>query len=97
MNITLDDQFQTNPDVITTQLEDDTGQPESVLLHLTTHQYFSLNATGVSIWNNLEQGLPLSAVADELQQAYDVTPEQAKSAVLRLTGELLDAKLIKFL
>lgn len=94
MALTLETLLQTNPDVLVTKLEGSGGQPESVLLQMVTQEYFSLNSTGVSIWDALQRGLPLAAAANALSQSFDVTLEKAEASVLRLAGELLDAGLV---
>jgi hypothetical protein len=76
-------------DVIVTELDG-----EAVLLNLDTKLYFSLNATGVRIWNLLAEGLTLGQIGEQLFQEYDVTPEKAQQCVLDLIGQLNDEKLV---
>ncbi|SHK12571.1 PqqD family protein [Rhodothermus profundi] len=55
---------------------------EGVLLHLETKSYYTLNATGVFIWEQLDQG---RQTIDELVEAllahYEVTREEAERQV----------------
>jgi predicted Rdx family selenoprotein len=78
-----------HPDVVDTELD---GQ-ETVLLHLGTKQYFSLNATGTVIWQALRNGLAPDDIARELQRRYDVTPEHASRSVTTLLDALVEQRL----
>lgn len=93
MTLNLDTRLQANPDVIVTELTDADGAPQAVLLDLSSHQYFSLNATGIDIWKALAQGSPLTSAMTDLTVRYEVSPEQATAAVLRLAAELAAANL----
>jgi hypothetical protein len=94
MYLTLDTRLQTHPDVIVTELSGSDGKPEAVLLNLTTHKYFSLNATGIDIWKVLQQGLPLSAAVAQLTERYDVTAAHAEQSVMELAAALAEAELV---
>jgi hypothetical protein len=75
-----------SPDVILTRLADGTG----VLLHLGTKFYFSLNRTGVAVWEALSsgQGDP-DALADLLVARFaGVSQEEARADVDALLREL---------
>ena len=76
-------------DVIVTELDG-----EAVLLNLDTKLYFSLNATGVTIWKLLGEGLTLGQIGERLFQEYDVTPEKAQQCVIDLVDQLNDEKLV---
>lgn len=73
-----------NPDVIGTALENG----ETVLMHMGTASYFTLNATGTKIWELLGQGLNLAAIREELVASYEVSADQATASLLRLVEEL---------
>lgn len=94
MTLTLDARLQTNPDVIITELTDREERPEAVLLNVATHQYFSLNASGICIWNALERRQPLSTAVADLTERFEVSRERAETSVLRLADELAAAKLV---
>jgi hypothetical protein len=79
-----------NPEVVFTEL----GDKEAVLLHLGTKSYYSLNETGVLIWQMLERGLELKEIIAELQKEFDVISEKAKESVLGLMRELSAEKLL---
>jgi hypothetical protein len=79
-----------NTQVILTELDDD----QAVLLHLDTKMYFSLNATGLWIWKQLEQGRTMGEISDKLHDEFDVSPEQAEECVLKLVNHLHAEQLI---
>lgn len=67
---------------------------EAVLLHLITKQYFSLNETGLRIWQLLDEHLPLAVVAGRLTEEYEISVEQAQQSVISLAQALLEERLI---
>lgn len=73
-----------HPQVVDTPLDDD----ETVLLHLETKTYFTLNATGGRIWRGLKAGKALDQIIDELEHTYDVSREHAASSVRELIETL---------
>jgi hypothetical protein len=95
MPLTLDAQLQPSPDAIARELPGADGSPEGVILNIATHQYFSLNASGLRIWKIIEHREPLSAAVQDLMSGFDVEPERAEAAVLRLADELSAAELVK--
>ena len=94
MHLNLETRLQPNVDVIVTELTDREGKPEAVLLNVPTHKYFSLNATGIRIWKQLELRQPLSAAVADITEAFDVSRERAEASVLRLADELRAAELV---
>jgi Coenzyme PQQ synthesis protein D (PqqD) len=89
--VTLDQKVQPHPDVVDTEL--DTG--EMVLLHLESKSYYSLNATGTRIWQNLKQGLTLREISQRLQAAFEVEADRADRSVLALVHELSQQQLVR--
>jgi hypothetical protein len=87
--LTASDKVTPNSDVIVTELDG-----EAVLLNLDTKLYFSLNATGVTIWKLLDEGLTLGQIGERLFQEYDVTPEKAQQCVIDLVDQLNNEKLV---
>lgn len=79
-----------NVNAIFTEMENG----ESVLLHLGTNEYFSLNETGTLIWNGISEDLNLGEIGMELENAFDVTREQATRSVFQLVDELINQKLV---
>ena len=76
-------------DVVVTELEG-----EGVLLNLDTKMYYSLNATGLYIWQILGEGRSLADVGNQLQQAYGISNEQAEKSVLNLANSLHSEHLV---
>ena len=79
-----------HPDVICTAL----NNGESVLLHLNTHTYFSLNETGSRIWSLMGDGLTLGEIGQTIEATYDVSADRAQSCVLELATALREQDLI---
>ncbi len=80
-----------DPDVVFTELEN----KEAVLLNLGTKMYYSLNETGLRIWQMLGSGITLGEISERLQGEFDVTPEKAKESVINLVSELITEKLVE--
>lgn len=80
-----------NPEVVITELE---GK-EAVLLHLGTKMYFTLNETGLRIWQMLSSGLTPGEISEIIQNEFDVLPEKAGESVLNLIHELIREKLVQ--
>jgi hypothetical protein len=59
-----------------------------VLVHLRTNQIFELNATGVRVWELLEQGGSLESIERTLQAEFDVDGARVHEEVATLVGEL---------
>jgi Coenzyme PQQ synthesis protein D (PqqD) len=89
--ISWDWQAHPHPEVVDTEL--DTG--ETVLLHLESTTYYSLNATGTRIWQGLKRGLPLQEISRQLQEAFEVEAERADRSVLALVNELVQHQLVQ--
>jgi hypothetical protein len=70
---------------------------ETVLLHLESKTYYSLNVTGARIWLGLKQGLPLKEVSQRLQADFDVDADKADRSVLALVDELAAQQLVRIL
>ena len=68
---------------------------ESVLLHLGTSQYFSLNQTGTVTWQSLEKGLSMVEISQVLEEKFDVTHDDALQSVLDLVDELAKERLVQ--
>ncbi|MEZ4614190.1 MAG: PqqD family protein [Caldilineaceae bacterium] len=79
-----------NPAVVSTTLE----SGDAVLMHIETAKYFTLNSTGVRIWQLFEQTPSIQQVIDRVLDEYEVTPEQAQSSVLTLAQHFIDAELV---
>lgn len=76
--------YSPHPAVVYTRLD----EHEAVLLHLETQRYFSLNETGVVIWDLLATSPTLDEVAAALAQTYEAEPETLVASVRRFLDEL---------
>ena len=54
---------------------------EGVLVDLNTKKYYQLNETASLIWRGLEKRLPVSQIAKEMTERYDVPLERAVSSI----------------
>ena len=89
--VELNHRVKPDSDVVITELE---GK-EAVLLNLATKMYYTLNETGLRIWQMLSSGRTLGEISETLSGEFDVTPEKAKESVFNLIGELTAEKLVK--
>jgi hypothetical protein len=88
--ITLDQHLRPHPDVVDTELDGD----ETVVLHLESKLYFSLNPTGTSIWKGLKSGLSLRDISRRLQDRFTVDGAEAERCVIALAEELTEQQLV---
>jgi hypothetical protein len=89
--LTLEQRATPHTAVVDAELQDG----EAVLLHLDSRSYYSLNLTGMRIWQAIKAGLPLADVSRRLQAEFDVTETDADTSVLALVNELLNHKLVE--
>ena len=89
--IKLDQRIKPDPDVVVTELEE--GK-EAVLLHLDSKNYFTLNETGLFIWQMLNDDNTPGEICEKLPEKFDVAPEKARDSVINLIEELIDVKLV---
>jgi hypothetical protein len=90
---TLDQKFGVHPEVVDTELD----MSETALLHLGSKIYYSLNATGVRVWQGLKQGLTLNQISKRLQEEFDVDAQTANRGVLELIEDLSQQQLVQVL
>lgn len=89
--LTLDAKPQPHPDVIATTLTNE----ETILLHLATQQYYTLNETGTRIWEGLGQNRSLAEIGQALEAQYDITLEDAYHYVIELVTGLATERLVQ--
>jgi hypothetical protein len=89
--IRLEQKVQPHSQVVDTEL--DTG--ETVLLHLDSQTYFSLNLTGTKIWLGVKRGLTLQEISHRLQDTFEVEPARADRSVVALVDELLRQQIVQ--
>ena len=68
---------------------------EVVVIHLGEGKYFSLDAVGSTIWDQLIAGKTPEETVAILLAEYDVNESAASADVARLTDELLAAGLLE--
>ena len=83
MAITLRDACAPSPDVVFRELEG-----EAVLLNLDTGMYFGLNATGVRMWQLIEQHRTLERVLASLEREFDAPATQLQAELLAWVSQL---------
>ena len=66
----------------------------AVVLHMGTKRYYSLNETGLLVWQLLEQGATREDAVSGLVERYVVTASEASASVMDLLAELLAEGLI---
>jgi len=81
--------FEPAKDIVFTALED-----EVVILNLKTRRYFGLNESGVLIWQAVQTGKDVAEMIAAMAEVYDVTPEDAREAVVTFCRELHEAGLL---
>lgn len=69
-------------------------QEEMVILDLRSGCYFSLNAIGSEVWEQLMQQQPLDKIAAALAAKYGAESTSIQADVSALLGDLLEQKLI---
>lgn len=67
---------------------------EGVLVDLNTKRYYQLNETASLIWRGLEKQLPVSQIATEITERYEVSHEGAVSSIERALREFQTQKLV---
>lgn len=68
---------------------------ESVLLHLETGVYFTLNETGTAAWELFDGATSLTAIGEALCTRFDAPSAQVRQDLLELTHTLLDEGLVR--
>lgn len=71
-------------------------QGESVLLDMTSKNYFRLNATASAIWRGIEAGKGREQIIDELRSTFDASPEAVAAGFDDTIRELAARKLVEF-
>jgi hypothetical protein len=67
---------------------------ETVLLHLGSTTYYSLNPTGTQIWQGLKESQPLWEVSQRLQAIFTMEADRADRSVLTFVDELVQHQLV---
>lgn len=80
------------PDAVVLRSFDD---GESVLLHLETELYFSLDTVGTRMWSTLTQADSIELAFQQLQEVYAVEPEVLRRDLNALIDQLLEHRLLE--
>lgn len=77
-----------------TALDDGTG----VLLNLETLLYYSLNKTGVAIWQEIERSekpAPVDLLAETICRRFEIDQEGARRGIVTFVNRLAELKMIR--
>ena len=85
-----DNRLVRNPAVVCTDIDDG-----AVLLDLESTAYYSLNRTGLRIWNFLEEARTLDGIATHLVAEFEVDRDQALTSAERFVSVLEQEGLIR--
>jgi hypothetical protein len=82
-----------SPLTVFTPLDDGTG----VLLNLETLFYYSLNRTGVALWQEIERSSPPTAdlLVDSICKRFDVDEEGARRGIVAFVTRLAEFKMVR--
>lgn len=86
----LQDAYAPGPDVVFRELEG-----EAVVLNLDTGIYFGLNATGLRMWQLIEQHRTLDRVLALLAREFDAPAAELEADLLAWVSQLEDQGLLR--
>ncbi|HEX6640633.1 MAG TPA: PqqD family peptide modification chaperone [Thermoanaerobaculia bacterium] len=69
--------------------------PELLLLDQATGIYHVLNETGAHVWESLQRGEPLDAIAETVASGYAIDVERATADVAAIVSQLRQANLVR--
>lgn len=90
MPVDFETALEPSPEVLFRELKG-----ESVLLDLSGQFYYGLNDVGTRVWQLLDEHGNLGDVYDRLLEEYNVEPGVLRSDIERISGELVDAGLVR--
>ena len=67
---------------------------EMVMMNIDKGTYFGLDATGVTIWDALEEPLNLIELVNKLTEKFEVTAEQCEEDITPFVERLLEAEIL---
>ena len=67
----------------------------AALLHLRSSTYFSMNATGGTIWELIQEPKTVAELCDAVAARYEVDPAVCYRDVVALLQQLADARLVE--
>ena len=78
----------------TTEVIDRAVEDETLVIHLPSGNYFSLNSVGTQMWENIDGRRTVRELADLISAEYDAEPERIQPDVLNLINELVSEGLV---
>lgn len=69
---------------------------ETVLLNLTTEEYYSVNEVGTRVWELADGEHTVAAIVDVIVTEYEAERSEVAEDVLALLDELVAEKLVRF-
>ncbi|HEX4275647.1 MAG TPA: PqqD family protein [Bryobacteraceae bacterium] len=66
----------------------------AVMMSLEKSRYYGLNATGLRIWELLEQPRSVAGICAHICEEFEVDPPECEAAVLRFAGELVRSGIV---
>ena len=82
----------TIPHTVMVQVVDD----ETLLFDSDTGLFFSLNESGALMWDSISAYSDLTAVYDEMIEAFEVDPQQLENDLMAFMASLVEQGLIHF-
>ena len=77
------------------KIADETLDGETIIIHLETGWYYSLNDTATVIWANLKKGHSPRDIVDHFIAAYAIGTEEAETMVSSILSLLVKDELIR--
>jgi Coenzyme PQQ synthesis protein D (PqqD) len=81
--------------VNTPQIMSETIDGETIIIHLGTGSYYSLQQVGVDIWAAIERGTTEEAIVGEIARRYAAPREEVEAAVRALVADLAAESLVR--
>jgi hypothetical protein len=67
---------------------------EAIVLNLETGTYYSLDGAGARVWQLVERGYSIGAIARTIAREYDAAPADVDRDVAALVAALVDERLV---
>ncbi|HLO76071.1 MAG TPA: PqqD family peptide modification chaperone [Magnetospirillum sp.] len=88
--ISIENRIVINQDLLSTELDG-----ETVMMDVESGQYYTLNAVGSRIWQELAAPTSVDVLCIRLEEEYDATPDVLREGVLRFLNQMLEKRLIR--
>lgn len=72
----------------------ETIQGETIIIHLTTGTYYSLQGSGAEVWDAIAGGASATEIAADLSARYGVASAEAEATVVSLLDDLQAEELV---